>query len=92
MEALNDAKDACSDTFEPTLGADGVLWLSLGSRGYYSLQEHNGQLLLFSPITGPLYYEYDKENEWWKSPTDGHLLHDLLVRELMHLTSVCLNL
>ena len=28
----------------------------------------------------------------WRSPEDGHLMVELLVRELMHSTSVCINL
>jgi len=39
-----------------------------------------------------MYYEYDPGNKWWSSPTDGHLMDELLVRELMHITSVYLNL
>mmetsp|Transcript_27282 Transcript_27282/g.45481 ORF Transcript_27282/g.45481 Transcript_27282/m.45481 type:complete len:163 (+) Transcript_27282:19-507(+) len=92
FEALEDAKDACSDTFVPEIGDDGVLWLNLGDKGWYSLQESNRQLLLFSPVTGPQYYEFDPENRWWKSPNDGHLMVELLVRELMHSTSVYINL
>ena len=123
LACFEDAKENChSGTFEPTLGDDGVLWLNLGDKGYYSLQaQPNGQLLLFSPITGvlaappawflergpgrlrgvsaggairagPMYYEYDPGNKWWSSPTDGHLMDELLVRELMHITSVYLNL
>ena len=42
--------------------------------------------------TGPLYYDYDPENKWWKNPIDGHLMVELLVRELMHSTSVYINL
>ena len=28
-----------------------------------------------------MYYEYDPGNKWWSSPTDGHLMDELLVRE-----------
>ena len=52
LRALEEAKDSCHGTFEPTLGDDGVLSLNLGEKGWYSLQEQDGQLLLFSPITG----------------------------------------
>ena len=78
--------------FEPTLGDDGVLLLDLGPKGQYSLQAANGRLLLFSPLVGPKYYDYDPSNRWWYAPEDGHLLDELLVRELMHITSVYLNL
>eukprot|EP00966_Prymnesium_polylepis_P308414 7127283-Prymnesium_polylepis.1 len=87
-----DGKAACSDTFEPSLGEDGVLVLDLGAKGQYSLQVAGQQLLLFSPITGPVYYNYDAENEWWSNANDGHLMVELLVRELMHITSVYINL
>ena len=53
---------------------------------------HGERLLLFSPLSGPKYYSYDAANGWWSAPDDGHLLDELLVRELMHTTSVCLNL
>ena len=58
MKAFEEARDSCrSGTFEPTIGDDGVLWLNLGEKGYYSLQESHGQqLLLFSPITGARSY------------------------------------
>lgn len=92
MVAFEDARDATSDTFEPKIGDDGVLWLNLGDKGWYSLQEYNGQLMMFSPISGPQYYDYDTVNRWWSSPADGHLLVELLVRELMHITSVYINL
>ena len=87
------AEISAKDTFNPTIGDDGVLWLDLGDKGYYSLQaQPDGQLLLFSPITGPLYYTHDPENKWWANPNDGHLMVELLVRELMHITSVYIDL
>lgn len=93
MSALQDGKDACCDTFQPRMEADGTLLLDLGDKGQYSLQKAgDAQLLLFSPMSGPLYYKYDPENNWWKNSTDGHLLVELLVRELMHTTSVYINL
>ena len=88
-----EAREGCSDVFEPALQADGVLLLDLGSKGQYSLQPaEDEQLLLFSPISGPKYYAYDTSNRWWCAVDDGHLLDELLVRELMHTTSVYLNL
>ena len=73
--------------------SDGILTLDLGSaKGQYTFQEFNGQLLLFSPLSGPKYYTYDAGNRWWCAIDDGHLLDELLVRELMHVTSVYLNL
>ncbi|KAL1524751.1 hypothetical protein AB1Y20_019634 [Prymnesium parvum] len=93
LRALDASKDACCETFEPRMAEEGVLVLDLGEKGQYSLQEAgSAQLLLFSPVSGPLYYQYDAENEWWKNPNDGHLLVELLVRELMHSTSVYINL
>ena len=87
------AEISAKDTFNPTIGDDGVLWLDLGDKGFYSLQaQPDGQLLLFSPITGPLYYKYDPANKWWDNPNDGHLMVELLVRELMHITSVYIDL
>lgn len=75
------------------MDAHGVLHLDLGdAKGHYSLQKHGKQLLLFSPLSGPKYYDYDAGNGWWVAPDDGHLLDELLVRELMHITSVYLNL
>ena len=91
--AFEAGRDACSDTFEPQLNDDGSLVLDLGEKGQYGLQlAPNGQLLLFSPLTGPVHYEYDPENDWWRSPHDGHLMVELLVRELMHITSVYIDL
>lgn len=93
LAALEDGKVGCSDTFEPALGADGKLVLDLGSKGSYSLEAAaGGQLLLFSPVAGPKYYDYDEGEAMWRSPEDGHLMVELLVRELMHSTSVCINL
>ena len=91
-KAFVEAKEGCADVFEPTLGDDGVLLLDLGPKGQYSLQASNGRLLLFSPLVGPKYYDYDPSNRWWYAPEDGHLLDELLVRELMHITSIYLNL
>ena len=93
LAALLDGKESCFETFEPSLGADGVLLLDIGDKGTYSLQATDGgQLLLFSPVAGPKYYNYDAGNGWWSCPQDGHLMIELLVRELMHSTSVCINL
>ena len=91
--AFIEASEACYETFEPTLGDDGMLLLDLGPKGQFSVQSADGgRLLLFSAISGPKYYSYDEANGWWSDPNDGHLLDELLVRELMHITSVCLNL
>ena len=90
--AMKDAQETCSDHFEPTMDSDGKLLLDLGGKGQYSLEAAGDQLLLFSPITGPIYYKYDDAARWWVAVSDGHLLEELLVRELMHITSVCLNL
>ena len=91
--AFEAGMDACSDTFEPSINEEGHLVLDLGDKGQYGLQPApNGQLLLFSPLTGPVYYEFDSENGWWRNPHDGHLLVELLVRELMHITSVYIDL
>ena len=35
---------------------------------------------------------HDPENKWWANPNDGHLMVELLVRELMHITSVYIDL
>ena len=88
-----DAQGGCSDTFEPSISDDGVLTLDLGAKGQYSLQPHEqDKILLFSPIAGPKIYAFDPSNRWWSATDDGHLMDELLVRELMHITSVCLNL
>ena len=90
---LLDAKEGCSDTFEPSIGDDGVLLLDLGDKGQYSMQAHEqDKLLVFSPLAGPKIYAFDASNRWWSATDDGHLMDELLVRELMHITSVCLNL
>ena len=74
MKVMLEARDGCSDTFDPTLQDDGMLLLDLGSKGQYSLQPAaNNQLLLFSPLSGPKYYHYDVENRWWCAIDDGHL-------------------
>ena len=90
--AFVDAGSSCAERFEASLGEDGILLLDLGDKGQYSLQAQGERLLLFSPISGPKYYSYDAGNGWWSAPDDGHLLEELLVRELMHTTSVYLNL
>ena len=88
-----DAAGNTHETFTPTVGADGMLLtIDLGDKGQYSMQAHHGQLLLFSPVSGPCYYDFDGGNHWWKDPKDGHLLDEKLVREIMHITSVYLNL
>ena len=79
---------------------DGELVLDLGPKGQYWLSQVAGQkgqkgqqqLQLFSPISGPQLYRFDAANGWWANEADGHLLHDLLVREIMHITSVYLDL
>ena len=78
--------------FEPSINDEGVLTLDLGCKGQYSLQVEGDRLLLFSAVSGPRYYSYDESNDWWYNADDGHLLVELLVRELMHSTSVCINL
>ena len=93
LGVMLEAREGCFETFEPSLGDDGVLTLDLGDKGQYSLQAMGAdQLLLFSPVVGPKYYSYDPANRWWCSAEDGHLLDELLVRELMHSTSVYLAL
>ena len=87
-----DAADSTHETFVPTVASDGILTVDLGDKGQYSFQEHNGQLMLFSPVSGPCCYTYDGGNRWWTDPNDGHLLDEKLVREMMHITSVYLNL
>ena len=91
--AFEEARGATTDFFEPQL-KDGELVLDLGPKGQYSLSQVAGQqqLMLFSPISGPQMYRFDADNGWWANELDGHLLNDLLVREIMHITSVYLNL
>jgi hypothetical protein len=86
------SSDTCNETFNPTLDVNGILVVDLGAKGQYSMQASDGQLLLFSPVSGPCYYNYDTANLWWFDPSDGHLLDEKLVREMMHITSVFLNL
>lgn len=82
--AFIESGDACNDTFKPSLGEDGILLLDLGDKGQYSLQAADGgQLLLFSALSGPKYYTFDAGNGWWVAKDDGHVLDELLVRELM---------
>ena len=93
LAALEDGRGATSETFVPQLNERGGLELDLGDKGWYTLEAaQGGLLLLFSPLSGPKYYEYDEGNDWWVNREDGHLLAELLVRELMHITSVCVNL
>ena len=87
-----EAAESSPETFVATVDADGVLTVDLGDKGTYSMQAHDGRLLVFSPISGPCYYEFDAGNKWWSAPDDGHLLDEKLVREMMHITSVYLNL
>ena len=89
--AFEDARDATTETFEPTLDERGVLSLEC-TAGTYSLEATDGRILLFSPISGPKYYEWDAENAWWYHAADGHQLVELLVREIMHTTGACVNL
>lgn len=89
---MQEASEACHETFDPAVDESGMLVVDLGSKGQYSLQVHEQQLLLFSPVSGPAHYDYDVANAWWYDPSDGHLLDEKLVREMMHITSVYLNL
>jgi len=91
-KALEEARDATQETFSPSLTDESYLLLDLGAKGQYSLQVEGEQLLLFSAASGPRYYVYDAENDWWYNKEDGHLLIELLVRELMYSTSVYINL
>ena len=87
-----EAAESTHETMVPTVGEDGILVIDLGEKGQYSLQSYNGQLILFSPVSGPCYYSYDLGNKWWYDPNDGHLMDEKLVREMMHITAVYLNL
>jgi frataxin-like iron-binding protein CyaY len=89
--ACGPAPHATTETFEPTLDERGVLSLEC-TAGTYSLEATEGRILLFSPISGPKYYEWDAENAWWYHAADGHQLVELLVREIMHTTGACVNL
>lgn len=92
LGVMEEAASGCSDTFQPSINGDGHLVVDLGSKGQYSMQAEGAKLLVFSPVSGPCYYQYDSANRWWSDPTDGHLLDEKLVREMMHITSVYLNL
>ena len=89
---MKEASEGCHDTFNPTIDKSNVLVVDLGSKGQYSVQADEGELLMFSPISGPAHYVYDVMNAWWYHPSDGHLMDEKLVREMMHTTSVYLNL
>lgn len=42
------------------------------------------KLTMFSPVSTAVYsYSFDKGNDAWVSDDDGHLLVELLTRELM---------
>ena len=91
-KVMLEAAESTHETMVPTVGDDGILVIDLGEKGQYSLQSYNGQLILFSPVSGPCYYSYDLGNKWWYDPNDGHLMDEKLVREMMHITAVYLNL
>ena len=60
------------------VGLDGVLLLGIGAKGQYSLEQTaGGRLCLFSPLSGPRYYEYDRENAWFANKQDGACSHSL---------------
>ena len=92
LGVMHEAAENCSDTFIPAIDENGHLVVDLGDKGMYSMQDDGGRLLLFSPVSGPCHYEFDAGNRWWSAPDDGHLLDEKLVREMMHITSVYLNL
>ena len=92
LGVMQEAAESCHDTFNPEIDANGHLIVDLGDKGTYSMQDDRGRLLLFSPVSGPCHYEFDAGNRWWSAPDDGHLLDEKLVREMMHITSVYLNL
>ena len=88
--ALCDSQQTTRETFVPTM-QDGVLNLDLGARGQYSLQAVDSRLLLFSPMSGPRYYTRSEDGDF-ANAEDGHLLVELLVRELNDTHGVCVFL
>lgn len=55
-------------------------------KGSYMLSVDDKQQLLqvFSPVSSNVYrYKYDMNNQQWIDQSDGHILLELLVREIM---------
>ena len=48
--------------------------------------------MLNSPTSGSNNYVYDRDNGWWKSLTQVHILDGMLVREMLKTCKGTLNL
>lgn len=86
-DALADARETANEpVFELTTTeapAPLALTLDLGARGTYGLEALSAERIrLFSPVSGPREYAWD-DSELWFVASDGHVLDELLVRELL---------
>eukprot|EP00472_Partenskyella_glossopodia_P002155 CAMPEP_0197527554 /NCGR_PEP_ID=MMETSP1318-20131121/22117_1 /TAXON_ID=552666 /ORGANISM="Partenskyella glossopodia, Strain RCC365" /LENGTH=78 /DNA_ID=CAMNT_0043082273 /DNA_START=170 /DNA_END=403 /DNA_ORIENTATION=- len=64
----------------------GSLCITIGNPGSYMFNARPKQkdVQMFSPISGQMYtYRYDKGTSEWISVDDGHLMVELLTRELL---------
>ncbi len=86
-DALADARETANEpVFElatTEAPAPVTLTLELGARGTYGLEALSAERIrLFSPVSGPREYAWDKSERWFVA-SDGHVLDELLVRELL---------
>lgn len=60
--------------------------INVGERGRFELSwlSAEGIVTLRSPLRGEFKYSYDWGRETWLCTTDGHLLLDLLTRDLIY--------
>lgn len=90
LDAIYEAAIAASEEnlFGPDFDgelASGVVRLYLGDEnGTYvaNTQTPNRQIWLSSPISGPWRYDWHPNDRVWRSTRDGHLLTELLEKEL----------
>lgn len=83
--ALKDMEEA-NEGF--VLQIDGEkMTIQVDDRGPYLLEwmphSDSGYLSMISPKTGEHRYIYDHESTWWVAQIDGHILHELLTREIL---------
>ena len=67
------------DLFELAIDVNGI--------GQYRFFTFPGteQLSMQSPVSGLYNYSYDKNNQFWKSVVQEHIIEDLVIREfIMH--------
>lgn len=74
--------------------AQGVLTISLGSKGTYVINKQvpNRQLWWSSPVSGPRRYAWDATSRKWANTRDGHDMIEALRDELRALTGATIDI